>query len=109
MRFTQAAIALCYSKRLFLDTRVTGSRTATKVATELSESGYNKGTITDIVRYFLISSDVRQHRLISISYISLLPCHGKAKKVFLRSAPLCPLAASVCYVFATILPLSMTH
>ena len=37
------------------------------------------------------------------------PCHGTAKEVFLRSTPLSPLASSLCYVFATILPLSMTH
>lgn len=39
-------------------------------------SGDVKGTIPDAVRYHFVSNDVRRHRLISISYISLLPCHG---------------------------------
>jgi len=42
-------------------------------------SGDVKGTITDAVRYHFAPNDVRRHRLISISYISLLPCHGTAK------------------------------
>ena len=43
------------------------------------DSGYNKGTITDDLQYHFVSNDVRRHRLISISYISLLPCHGTAR------------------------------
>ncbi len=39
-------------------------------------SGYVKGTITNVVRYHFVPTDVRRHRLISISYMSLLPCHG---------------------------------
>jgi hypothetical protein len=35
----------------------------------------DKGTITDAFRHHFVPSDVRRHRLISISYISLLPCH----------------------------------
>jgi hypothetical protein len=52
-------------------------------------SGEVKGTITGTVRYHfvsndvvsndVVSNDVRRHRLISISYISLLPCHGTAR------------------------------
>jgi hypothetical protein len=47
-------------------------------------SGDVKGTITGTVRYHfvsndVVSNDVRRHRLISISYISLLPCHGTAR------------------------------
>jgi len=44
-----------------------------------SESGYDKGTIRDDARYRSVSTDVRRHRLISVSYISLLPCHGKGR------------------------------
>src|SRR5258706_13671133 len=39
-------------------------------------SGDVKGTITDAVPCHFVPNDVRRHRLISISYISLLPCHG---------------------------------
>jgi hypothetical protein len=28
------------------------------------------------MQFRFVSNDVRRHRLISISYISLLPCHG---------------------------------
>jgi len=42
-------------------------------------SGDVKGTITDSLRYHFVSNDVRRHRLISISYISLLPCHGRGR------------------------------
>ena len=31
------------------------------------------------MRVRFVSNDVRRHRLISISYLSLLPCHGKAR------------------------------
>jgi hypothetical protein len=40
------------------------------------KSGDVKGTIRSDMRLRLVSNDVRRHRLISISYISLLPCHG---------------------------------
>jgi len=40
-----------------------------------------KGTIRSVLRCLVISIDVRRHRLISISYISLLPCHGSGLKV----------------------------
>jgi hypothetical protein len=43
-----------------------------------SESRYDKGTIRDDARYRSVSTDVRRHRLISVSYISLLPCHRVA-------------------------------
>jgi hypothetical protein len=36
-------------------------------------SGDVKGTIPDAIRYHFAPNDIRQHRLISISYISLLP------------------------------------
>ena len=39
-------------------------------------SGDVKGTITEAVRYHFVPKDARRHRLISISYISLLPCHA---------------------------------
>ena len=31
------------------------------------------------MRLLFVSNDVRRHRLISISYISLLPCHGRGR------------------------------
>ena len=43
------------------------------------KSGYIKGTIRRDVRLLVVSIDVRRHRLISISYISLLPCHGTVR------------------------------
>jgi len=46
---------------------------------ERFNSGDVKGTITDTARYHFASNDVRRHRLISVSYISLLPCHGTAR------------------------------
>jgi hypothetical protein len=39
--------------------------------------GHVKGTITNALRYHFASNVVRRHRLISVSYISLLPCHGR--------------------------------
>jgi hypothetical protein len=44
------------------------------------ESGYNKGTIKSDIRYLVVSKDVRRHRLISISYISLRRCHGRGRE-----------------------------
>ena len=32
------------------------------------------------MRYSLASNNVRRHRLISISYLSLLPCHGRGRE-----------------------------
>ena len=43
------------------------------------KSGDVKGTIRSAVPLLLVSNDVRRHRLISISYISLLPCHGTVR------------------------------
>jgi hypothetical protein len=43
------------------------------------KSGDVKGTTRSDLRYFMVSRDVRRHRLISISYISLLPCHGRGR------------------------------
>jgi len=40
-------------------------------------SGDVKGTIPEAVRYRFVPNDVRRHRLISISYVSLSPCHGR--------------------------------
>ena len=40
-------------------------------------SGDVKGTLPEGVRYHSVPNDVRRHRLISISYISLLSCHGR--------------------------------
>jgi len=42
-------------------------------------SGDVKGMIRSAVRLPCTSTDVRRHRLISISYISLLPCHGRGR------------------------------
>ena len=51
----------------------------------LGKSGDVKGTIGSDVKYLMVSRDVRRHRLISISYISLLPFHGSIAKVLLLS------------------------
>src|SRR5260370_16790972 len=45
-----------------------------------AKSGYNKGTIRSDIRYLVVSKDVRRHRLISISYITTLPCHGRGRE-----------------------------
>ena len=47
-------------------------------------SGDVKGTITGTVRYHFVSNDVRRHRLISISYISLLPWVGPNREHLTR-------------------------
>jgi hypothetical protein len=44
----------------------------------LIRSGYNKGTIRSDIRYLVVSKDVHQHRLISISYITTLPVTAEA-------------------------------
>jgi hypothetical protein len=43
------------------------------------ESGDVKGTIRGVVRCPKVSNNVRRHRLISISYTSLIPCHGRGR------------------------------
>jgi hypothetical protein len=45
-----------------------------------AKSGYNKGTIRADIGYLVVSRDVRRHRLISISYISHGPCHGRGRE-----------------------------
>jgi len=45
-----------------------------------AKSGYNKGTIRSDIRYLVVSKDARRHRLISISYISHGPCHGRGRE-----------------------------
>jgi len=45
-----------------------------------AQSGYNKGTIRSDIRYLVASKDVRRHRLISIVYITTLPCHGRGRE-----------------------------
>ncbi len=45
-----------------------------------ARSGYNKGTIRSDIRYLEVSKDVRRHRLISISYITTLPRHGRGRE-----------------------------
>jgi len=44
------------------------------------ESGYNKGMIRSDIRHLVLSKDVRRHRLISISYITTLSCHGRGRE-----------------------------
>ena len=46
----------------------------------LMKSGDVKGTISDDVRLLLVSNEVRRHRLISISYISQILCHGRGRE-----------------------------
>jgi hypothetical protein len=53
-----------------------------------TESGYNKGTIRSDIRYLVVSKDVRRHRLISISYITTLPCHGRGREFEFSSSVL---------------------
>src|ERR1700674_5030882 len=45
-----------------------------------AKSGYNKGTIRSDIWYLVVSKDVRRHHLISISYISQGPCHGRGRE-----------------------------
>jgi|SRR5690348_13373076 len=45
-----------------------------------AKSRYNKGTIRSDVWYLVVSKDVRRHRLISIDYITTLPCHGRGRE-----------------------------
>jgi hypothetical protein len=50
-----------------------------KLGSDREDSGDVKGTIPNAVRYHFVPNDVRRHRLISVSYTSLLPCHGTAR------------------------------
>ena len=43
------------------------------------ESGDNKGTISVAKPRLKASNSVRQHRVISISYKSVPPCHGRGR------------------------------
>jgi len=43
----------------------------------MAKSGDNKGTIRGDIRYLLLSTDVRQHRLISTDCIKALRCYGR--------------------------------
>ena len=52
-----------------------------------AQSGYNKGTIRSDIRYLVASKDVRRHRLISIVYITTLPCHGRGREFESRPPP----------------------
>ena len=45
-----------------------------RLKSEQFDSGDDKGTIRSAVRLPRVSDDVRRYRLMSISYISLLPC-----------------------------------
>ena len=44
------------------------------------KSGDNKGTIRGDKLYLVVSTDVRRHRLISISYINPWRCHGRGRE-----------------------------
>ena len=56
-----------------------GNTRAARAESGRFNSGDVKGTIADAVRYRFVPNDVRRHRLISISYITLLPCHGRGR------------------------------
>ena len=43
--------------------------------------------ITDTIPYHVVPNDVHRHRLISISYIALLPCHGSGVTRLRESVP----------------------
>jgi len=45
----------------------------------LMKSGDVKGTIRSEVWLSFVSNEVRRHRLISLSYISQILCHGTAR------------------------------
>ena len=47
--------------------------------TTFTNLGTLGGLIRNDLRYHFAPNEVRRHRLISISYISLLPCHGTAR------------------------------
>jgi hypothetical protein len=67
---------LVMTSRLASIDRRNSSITRNPVVSERPKCGDVKGTIRSVVRYLPVSISVRRHRLISISYISLLPCHG---------------------------------
>ena len=65
------------------DTRMPSLQRASPGSEEFSnpaKSGYNKGTIRRDFWYLVVSKNVRRHRLISISYITTLPCHGRGRE-----------------------------
>ena len=61
--------------------RCSPRRETTKSLIEIRnvKSGDNKGTIRATMRYLLVSTDVRRHRLISSDYIRTLGCHGRGR------------------------------
>src|SRR5882762_9570396 len=66
-----------------------------------ARSGYNKGTIRGDLRYLVVSKDVRRHRLISIDYITALPCHGRGRGFNShRLLPACYLRPRSCHDLA---------
>lgn len=71
---------LVMTSRLASIDRRNSSITRNPVVSERPKCGDVKGTIRSVVRYLPVSISVRRHRLISISYISLLPCHGTARR-----------------------------
>src|SRR5260370_18502085 len=60
-------------------TGLQGSEMGSEKFSNSAKSGYNKGTIRTDIWYLVVSKDVRRHRLISISYISQGPCHGRSR------------------------------
>ena len=65
------------------DTRMPSLQMASLGSKEFSnpaKSGYNKGTIRRDFWYLVVSKNVRRHRLISIDYITALPCHGRGRE-----------------------------
>ena len=56
------------------------SETGPEKVSNPAKSAYNKGTIRGDVWYLVVSKDVRRHRLISIDYITTLPCHGRGRE-----------------------------
>src|SRR5260370_3771263 len=57
-------------------TGLQGSEMGSEKFSNSAKSGYNKGTIRSDIWYFVVSKDVRRHRLISISYVSYGLCHS---------------------------------
>jgi hypothetical protein len=66
-----------------LKRRLASRGTRLAAGQRLRKFGDVKGTIRDDLRYHFVPNDVRRHRLISVSYISLLPCHSSAPSVTL--------------------------
>src|SRR5229473_831472 len=71
-------------KRRSGDKRLRGTGSYSEMGSEkfsnTAKSGYNKGTIRSDIWYLVVSKDVRRHRLISIDYITALPCHGRGRE-----------------------------